>query len=126
MMLNVRLEVMGWSSVSFLPVGALVFFFFLTVTLPAVYSLVPVDLPVQLPVTFVDWSRVLDAQGGLASVAAALYTFYGPHFFVSAFVLLLAMVGSISITLWRRLDSRKQSIYAQVTRDHTWSRVYAV
>lgn len=126
MMLNVRLEVMGWASLSFLPVGALVFFFFITITLPAVYSLVPVDLPVYVPTIYTDWSKTVDAQGGLAAVSSALYTFYGAHFFVSAFVLLLAMVGSIAITLWRRFDSRKQSLYVQVTRDHNWSRVYAV
>jgi NADH-quinone oxidoreductase subunit J len=45
-----------------------------------------------------------------------LYTFYALNFLLAGFVLLIAMVGAIFLTLHHRLDVRRQVIFKQIDR----------
>lgn len=45
-----------------------------------------------------------------------LYTFYAINFLLAGFVLLIAMVGAIFLTLHHRLDVKRQLIFNQIDR----------
>ena len=47
-----------------------------------------------------------------------LFTEYSNYFIISGFVLLIAMVGAIVLTLHKKLVGKSQNIFAQVLRDH--------
>ncbi len=70
-------------------------------------------------------SAVQSAPGGIASesnvraIAAVLYTDYIYFFQAAGFVLLVAMIGAIVLTLRHKVNVRRQNITAQVTRSST-------
>ncbi|WP_024278574.1 NADH-quinone oxidoreductase subunit J [Xanthobacter sp. 126] len=70
-------------------------------------------------------SAVKSAPGGIATesnvraIAAVLYTDYIYFFQAAGFVLLVAMIGAIVLTLRHKVNVRRQNITAQVTRSST-------
>jgi len=70
-------------------------------------------------------SAVQSAPGGIATesnvraIAAVLYTDYIYFFQAAGFVLLVAMIGAIVLTLCHKVNVRRQNITAQVTRYST-------
>lgn len=124
MMLDIRLESHGWTSVSYLPFGGLVVTFLVTLLLPSVYGFFPegLTLPVLVP-SYVEFASLLSFKQNASVLASVLYSVFVVYFIVSAIILLVAMIGSIALTLWRRVDSRRQVIYEQVTANPENSRV---
>jgi NADH-quinone oxidoreductase subunit J len=47
---------------------------------------------------------------------------YFVYFILAAYVLLLAMIGAIFLTLHHRIDVKRQNIYLQVTRSFLLTR----
>lgn len=124
MMLDLRVPVSVWSDLSYLPLGSVLLGFFLSLVSPVIYGfsdslagfgpLVPV---------YVDWATVLSQSSNIVALASVLYSVFSIYFILSAYILLVAMIGSISLTLWKRLDSKRQSVYVQVNRNAGKSRV---
>lgn len=126
MMLDIRVKEQfeAWVNISYIPLGAFLLISFLTLVSPIIYGFVPDFLGFSslLP-EYVDWSKVITTKQNIIAIGSVLYSVFVLYFILSSYILLLAMVGSISLTLWKRLDSKRQSIYHQVTRDATRSRV---
>jgi NADH-quinone oxidoreductase subunit J len=126
MMLDIRVKEQfeAWVNISYIPLGAFLLISFLTLVSPIIYGFVPDFLGFSslLP-EYVDWSKVITTKQNIVAIGSVLYSVFVLYFILSSYILLLAMVGSISLTLWKRLDSKRQSIYYQVTRDATRSRV---
>jgi hypothetical protein len=55
-------------------------------------------------------------QSNVSFIGDLLFTNYSYVFLVSAFILLLAMIGTIVLTLQKKFTSKSQSIYQQVLR----------
>jgi|TARA_B110000902_G_scaffold236538_1_gene282761 NADH-quinone oxidoreductase subunit J len=55
-------------------------------------------------------------QSNIVSVGEILFTNFSYLFLVSAFILLLAMVGAIVLTLQKKFTARTQQIFKQVLR----------
>jgi NADH-quinone oxidoreductase subunit J len=49
-------------------------------------------------------------------VGESLYTFYAINFLLAGYVLLIAMIGAIFLTLHHRQDVKRQIIFEQIDR----------
>ena len=58
------------------------------------------------------------ALGNIKLVGFALFTNYLYHFLISGFVLLLAMVAAIVLTLQKHFVNKTQNVYKQILKDH--------
>lgn len=54
-------------------------------------------------------------------IGQILFVDYSSHFIIVAYVLLLAMVGTINLTLKKKFVSKTQNVYFQVVRNHNKS-----
>ena len=66
---------------------------------------------------YVAYPAALSGASPMQAVGLILYTFYVYIFMVAAFILLVAMVGAIRLTLHHRPGVRRQSVFAQNHRD---------
>jgi len=66
---------------------------------------------------YVAYPEALSPWTPMQAVGLVLYTFYVYLFMVAAFILLVAMVGAIRLTLHHRPGVRRQSVFAQNHRD---------
>jgi len=66
---------------------------------------------------YVAYPATLSGASPMQAVGLILYTFYVYIFMVAAFILLVAMVGAIRLTLHHRPGVRRQSVFAQNHRD---------
>lgn len=66
---------------------------------------------------YVAYPDALSGASPMQAVGLILYTFYVYIFMVAAFILLVAMVGAIRLTLHHRPGVRRQSVFAQNHRD---------
>jgi len=67
--------------------------------------------------TYLAYPDALTPWTPMQAVGLILYTFYVYIFMVAAFILLVAMVGAIRLTLHARPGVRRQSVFAQNHRD---------
>jgi NADH:ubiquinone oxidoreductase subunit 6 (subunit J) len=74
--------------------------------------------------TISDFSVSLPQDPNMKAIGHILFVDYSFHFIVSGFVLLLAMVGAIILTLHKKFITKSQQVYAQVLRDFNKSIVY--
>lgn len=65
---------------------------------------------------YVDWSTIAFFKSNILIIGQLLYTYYSLSFIVLSFILLLAMVSAIILTLNPILYSKKQLIYKQSSR----------
>nr|YP_010952430.1 NADH dehydrogenase subunit 6 [Ancyromonas sigmoides]WMQ52534.1 NADH dehydrogenase subunit 6 [Ancyromonas sigmoides] len=69
------------------------------------------------PLFFVDWSSVQASTGSLFVVASHLYSSYAVAFILASYILLVAMVGAIVITLKQKPYVKRQDVLYQNHRD---------
>jgi len=69
--------------------------------------------------TFVstDWVNRIDFFNNITVLGQVIYTFNVISFVLAGFILLVAMFGSIVLTLHHRQDVRRQAVYVQLHRD---------
>jgi NADH-quinone oxidoreductase subunit J len=68
---------------------------------------------------YINWFDTMSHVTNIESLGLVLYTNYLPIFIISAFILFVAMVGSISLTLLHRSNMKRQDIYYQVNQTPT-------
>jgi NADH-quinone oxidoreductase subunit J len=113
MMLDINLAMLREGIMKYMPVGALIGIILLVelATVMGAWAFAPAAKALRAVPT-PDISVVANTQ----ALGAVIYTKYVYLFQVSGLVLLVAMIGSIVLTLRRRPDSRKQNIADQVAR----------
>ena len=67
--------------------------------------------------TNISWVEMVIAPSNVDVIGSVLFTYYSYFFIVASFILLVAMIGAITLTLHRRRDVRRQDIYKQLQRD---------
>jgi NADH-quinone oxidoreductase subunit J len=65
----------------------------------------------------VNFNSLLGLNSNLKIIALAIYTDYLFAFLISSFVLLLAMVAAIILTIQKSFTSKSQNVYAQIMGD---------
>uniref|UniRef100_A0A4D6BLZ6 NADH-ubiquinone oxidoreductase chain 6 n=1 Tax=Balbiania investiens TaxID=111861 RepID=A0A4D6BLZ6_9FLOR len=118
MMLNIKVVTFKSISWSTIPIG-LIFFFSFVFQFIAI-----VDTNFEINVLFQDtqalWTNWVLENNNLTIVEVignVLYTKYSFIFLTSGFVLLIAMIGSIVLTLHQRSNVKKQIMNKQLTRN---------
>lgn len=130
MMLNIKMVEPPYFSPSPYLAG-FVFHFFVVFVLPIVVlryynflapSLLNSDLEYILHYTV--WLDLLDNYTNIQLLGQLLYTHYFVIFLISGFVLLVAMIGSIVLTLYHRTNTKRQSIYYQLSQSYNKSIIF--
>jgi NADH-quinone oxidoreductase subunit J len=67
-------------------------------------------------ITYTNWVDVFFSVSNIKALGTLLYTHYVLLFILSGFILLVAMLGSIVLTLLHRTNMKRQEIYVQVSR----------
>lgn len=67
--------------------------------------------------SIVFWNSDIVQVTNIEVFASVLYTHYAYLFVVSGVILLVSMIGSITLTLHRRIDVKRQKIYKQVQQE---------
>jgi len=65
---------------------------------------------------YINWFEKLFTYTNTEALGFVLYTHYAVVFLIAGFILLIAMIGSIVLTLLHRSNMKRQDIYYQVTR----------
>jgi NADH-quinone oxidoreductase subunit J len=113
MMLNVKSEEIRFTVLSYLPISCFLGFFLVFQLLNFV-EVLPI---VSSTILYKNWAEIYLSVGNIMVLSSVLYTFYFLPFIISALILLVAMLGSILLTLYHRSDVKRQNIFQQVKRD---------
>jgi len=68
---------------------------------------------------YLQYLKIVDDFSNIQVVGDLLYTFYSPVFILAGYLLLLAMLGSIMLTLKNHVTNRKQFSFVQLQRDNS-------
>lgn len=112
MMLNIRLSHTNESVIGFLPLALLLGLVFVS----EIYFVLTIGGNSILASYDISLSYLLSEESGIRVFSSVIYTHYWPMFIISGLILLIAMIGTISLTLYHSLNVRRQSIYKQVGR----------
>lgn len=66
----------------------------------------------------ISWFDESFYNNNIQVIGKLLYTYYSFVFFLSSFVLLIAMIGSITLTMHQRINIKKQTINTQLIRNY--------
>jgi NADH-ubiquinone oxidoreductase chain 6 len=118
-MLNIRLVELKENILRYLPVGGLIgIIFFLEI-----FLILRSDLIFLLKnnttdsFQYITWINKIDTLTNTETLGQLIYTHYYYYFLVAGIILLVAMIGSIVLTLQKSVEIKRQEIYEQVSRD---------
>jgi len=108
-MLNIRSEEVKFMVFSYLPISSFLGFF----ALFELFQILGLFLPKIASVSsgYVNWANSFFAVSNIHAIASVLYSFYFFPFIVASLILLVAMLGSILLTLYHRPDVKRQSVF---------------
>nr|BBH42962.1 NADH dehydrogenase subunit 6 [Marophrys sp. SRT127] len=135
MMLNIKLNEINENWLRYLPIGGIIGVIFLTelalvlgflsTPISGLFEFAP-NTAFFVPETDVgslgnffpdqkSWSALIDPVTNIQSLGYLIYTYYFYHFVVASLILLIAMIGAIVLTMYKRKNaSKKQLIFKQV------------
>lgn len=117
MMLNVRMSELNESLIRYLPVGGLIGILFLLQLLLIIDTdLAPLSSG-SSRIIATDWFDIINHQSNVHVIGNILYTNYSYAFITSGMILLVAMIGAIVLTMYKRGHVKRQDIFIQLTRD---------
>lgn len=120
MMLNIKVIELSENVLRYLPLGGVVgFIFFLQVL-----SIIDNDLVTFTHFSFkstsidvFNWADAINHVSNIVSLGKIMYTYYAYLFIVAGLILLVAMIGAIVLTMYKRSNVKRQDILSQLTRD---------
>lgn len=112
MMLNIKIIELNENLIRYLPISLIIFF---TVTLQ-IYSYINFTY-VNPEFPFIDWLIILNRSQNIVLLGNILYTIFFHFFLITSLILLLAMIGSIVLTLNHSKYVLRQKSYEQNLRN---------
>lgn len=117
MMLNVRVVQFNITMLKYLPLGGIIGFIFLLELLLIIDNdLIPIFGIDANPSSFF-WMNHMDTVTNIEAIGRLLYSDYFFLFIIAGMILLVAMIGAIVLTMYKREGVRRQDVYEQVSRD---------
>nr|YP_009774159.1 NADH dehydrogenase subunit 6 [Caulacanthus okamurae]QIZ74776.1 NADH dehydrogenase subunit 6 [Caulacanthus okamurae] len=117
MMLNINnSSALTVSKFSVLPIGLLVSFILINQFLTATENFDLMKFQ-KNEVELINWSSKIDIISTAEAIGNVLYTRYSLVFILCGFLLLIAMIGAIVLTMHQRIDVKKQLIQIQLSRN---------
>jgi NADH-quinone oxidoreductase subunit J len=111
MMLNIKFVQFTESIVRYIPFSIIIFLIFLS-------ELYFTKIQLNLKSNFqMDWILYFKVSENIFLLAEVLYTEYAHIFIIAGLILLLAMLGTINITLYHAKNVKRQLLYKQLGRD---------
>jgi NADH-quinone oxidoreductase subunit J len=132
MMLNINLTELKANTAHFIPVIVILSLTFIAqlsiltrlefvpLSFSFVNSLLLSDFT-NFNVIFNDLSYLYGSDDNMRLIGQILFVDFSVHFIVVAYILLLAMVGAICLTIQKKFLSKSQNVYFQVIRNHNKS-----
>ena len=125
MMLNIKLAEINEKKLRYLPIGGLLGLLFLfEIFLIVDNDLIPLLTQIQsgqavdfFTLNFVDWSLIVESFSNIQAIGQLVYTFYFYFFLVASFILLVAMIGAIVLTMHKGVRVKHQKVFEQNTRE---------
>jgi|SwirhisoilCB2_FD_contig_101_1475272_length_1053_multi_2_in_0_out_0_1 NADH-ubiquinone oxidoreductase chain 6 len=125
MMLNIKLAEINEKKLRYLPIGGLLGLLFLfEIFLIVDNDLIPLLTQIQsgqavdfFTLNFVDWSLIVESLSNIQAIGQLVYTFYFYFFLVASFILLVAMIGAIVLTMHKSVGVKHQQVFEQNTRE---------
>jgi NADH-quinone oxidoreductase subunit J len=115
MMINFKMIELNRSMLSYFHLSAyLIIIFSLELSLILFNDYIP-DISYSA-LNYTSWVDIFFSVSNIKALGALLYTHYVLLFVISGFILLVAMLGSIVLTLLHRTNMKRQEIYLQVSR----------
>jgi NADH-quinone oxidoreductase subunit J len=110
MMLNVRIVEKISSLVKYIPLGLMmgILLFYELFSNMEVYNVNFYN--------YFEWTSFLDTKSTIFFIGEILYNYFILEFLLGGFILLVAMIGTIVLTLNHRINLRRQEVYRQVGR----------
>ena len=71
----------------------------------------------SLPFQYFVWPEIMDSKGTLSVVSSHLYSSYYGSFLIAGYILLVAMIGAIVVTLKQKPYVKRQDVLFQNHRD---------
>jgi NADH-quinone oxidoreductase subunit J len=116
MMLDVKFFAAEKQYIQYLPAAALIFVVFATEVF-LVFDNQLISLFEPSSISYFNWVEVIDNVTNIQTLAQILYTHYFYFFILAGFILLVALVGAIVLTLQRSENLRRQQISHQISRN---------
>ncbi|MDO8996106.1 MAG: NADH-quinone oxidoreductase subunit J [Sediminibacterium sp.] len=120
MMLNIKVVQLSENVLRYLPLGAIVGLIFLLQILVVIENdlLALTDFDFQPAQTeTIQWAMEMNQSNNIESLGRIMYTNYFYFFIVSGLILLVAMIGAIVLTMYKRGNVKRQDVLSQLTRD---------
>lgn len=126
MMLNIKQTEIRENILRYFPVGGFIgFIFFLEIfvgigndLLPFLYFQEEKNLNLE-SLNYISWFNFQSQLNNIEAIGHILYTDYVILFIISSFILLIAMIGAIVLTLQKKANVKRQEIYEQNIREFT-------
>nr|YP_009317631.1 NADH dehydrogenase subunit 6 [Pterocladiella musciformis]AOX49083.1 NADH dehydrogenase subunit 6 [Pterocladiella musciformis] len=116
MMLNVKISSINLNLISLIPLGILVTFLFAYQFNLSINEFHIIKSYFNQPET-ISWIDEIDNISNIKAIGCVLYTDYSFLFLLSGLILLVAMIGTIILTMHQRIDVKKQKIEYQLVRN---------
>ena len=118
MMLDIKI---GDNTLGYLNYGPIAYFitflFLLEITIPLIKGVTAFPYGSSCTeYTYINWFNQIDFITNLESMGQLLYTYYFVFFLMSGFILFVAMLGAIMLTLSLKKSVKKQIVYKQLSR----------
>jgi NADH-quinone oxidoreductase subunit J len=120
MMLDIKI---GDNSLGFLNYGPIAYFitflFLLEITIPLIKGVTAYPYStLTTEYLYINWFDQIDVITNLEAIGQLLYTYYFVFFLMSGFILFIAMLAAIMLTLTLEKTVKKQIVYKQLARNH--------
>ena len=134
MMLNIKLAEINEKRLRYLPIGGVLGLLFLfeiflivdndliplvATSFPSPEALAfpsPIDQH-YVPLTFIQWSTLVETISNIESIGLLIYTYYFFFFLIASLILLVAMIGAIVLTMHKGVNIKRQQVFQQNTRE---------
>ena len=118
MMLDIKI---GDNTLGYLNYGPIAYFitflFVLEITIPLIKGVTAYPYSSSgTEYVYINWFNQIDFITNLESIGQLLYTYYFVFFLMSGFILFVAMLGAIMLTLTLKKSVKKQIVYKQLSR----------
>lgn len=113
MMLNIKVIEINANFINYLPLSSLLFLFVFT----ELFSYMDFVFPIIDITGYINWAKELNREQNIVLLGLVLYTHFFHFFLLTSLILLVAMIGSIVLTLNHTKYVRRQKIYEQQIRN---------
>lgn len=119
MMLNIKVTGSVKDLLKYFPIGNFLGFVFLIEILLIIFESYSVN-PYKTSFLYnfyTNWFDKIDSISDIEALGQILYTYYVPQFLIAGIILLIAVIGSVILTLSRRNEKvKKQDTFRQISR----------